>query len=156
LHLNLFCLSNKNILYLLLILPKILLFLQKIIIMNFPAELKYTKDHEWIKVEGDVAIVGITEFAQRELGDIVYVDINTVGSDVTEGDVFGTIEAVKTVSDLFMPVNGKVLEINAALDTNPELVNSDPYGEGWMVKISITGGADTLLSADDYKSLIGE
>ncbi len=155
-HLNLFCLSNKNILYLLLILPKILLFLQKIIIMNFPAELKYTKDHEWIKVEGDVAIVGITEFAQRELGDIVYVDINTVGSDVTEGDVFGTIEAVKTVSDLFMPVNGKVLEINAALDTNPELVNSDPYGEGWMVKISITGGADTLLSADDYKSLIGE
>lgn len=139
-----------------LILPKILLFLQKIIIMNFPAELKYTKDHEWIKVEGDVAIVGITEFAQRELGDIVYVDINTVGSDVTEGDVFGTIEAVKTVSDLFMPVNGKVLEINAALDTNPELVNSDPYGEGWMVKISITGGAESLLSADDYKSLIGE
>jgi len=124
--------------------------------MNFPAELKYTKDHEWIKVEGDVAIVGITEFAQRELGDIVYVDINTVGSDVTEGDVFGTIEAVKTVSDLFMPVNGKVLEINAALDTNPELVNSDPYGEGWMVKISITGGAESLLSADDYKSLIGE
>jgi glycine cleavage system H protein len=142
--------------FLFLNLPKILLFLQKIIIMNFPAELKYTKDHEWIRVEGDVAIVGITEFAQRELGDIVYVDINTVGSDVTEGDVFGTIEAVKTVSDLFMPVNGKVLEINAALDTNPELVNSDPYGEGWMVKISITGGAESLLSADDYKSLIGE
>ena len=124
--------------------------------MNFPAELKYTKDHEWIRVEGDVAIVGITEFAQRELGDIVYVDINTVGSDVTEGDVFGTIEAVKTVSDLFMPVNGKVLEINAALDANPELVNSDPYGDGWMVKISIADGIESLLSADDYKSLIGE
>jgi glycine cleavage system H protein len=124
--------------------------------MNFPAELKYTKDHEWIRVEGDVAIVGITEFAQHELGDIVYVDINTVGSDVTEGEVFGTIEAVKTVSDLFMPVNGKVLEINAALDANPELVNSDPYGEGWMVKISIADGAESLLSADDYKSLIGE
>ena len=124
--------------------------------MIFPAELKYTKDHEWIRVEGDVAIVGITEFAQRELGDIVYVDINTVGNDVTEGDVFGTIEAVKTVSDLFMPVNGKVLEINAALDANPELVNSDPYGDGWMVKISITDGAESLLSADDYKSLIGE
>lgn len=123
--------------------------------MNFPAELKYTKDHEWIKIEGDQAVVGITEFAQRELGDIVYVDINTVGSEVAEGEVFGTIEAVKTVSDLFMPVKGSVLEVNAALDANPELVNSDPYGEGWMVKISLSAGANGLLSADDYKSLIG-
>ena len=123
--------------------------------MNFPAELKYTKDHEWIKIEGDQAVVGITEFAQRELGDIVYVDINSVGSEVAEGDVFGTIEAVKTVSDLFMPVKGSVLEVNPALDANPELVNSDPYGEGWMVKISLSENTDGLLSADDYKSLIG-
>lgn len=123
--------------------------------MNFPAELKYTKDHEWIRIEGDQAVVGITEFAQRELGDIVYVDINTVGSEVAEGDVFGTVEAVKTVSDLFMPLSGTVLEINAGLDANPELVNSDPYGEGWMVKISLSQGAEGLLSADDYKSLIG-
>lgn len=123
--------------------------------MNFPAELKYTKDHEWVRVEGDVAFVGITEFAQRELGDIVYIDISTVGQNVNEGDVFGTVEAVKTVSDLFMPISGNVLEVNAALDANPELVNTDPYGEGWMVKISISDSANALLSADDYKSLIG-
>lgn len=123
--------------------------------MNFPAELKYTKDHEWVRVEGDVAFVGITEFAQRELGDIVYIDINTVGQSVNEGDVFGTVEAVKTVSDLFMPVSGDVLEVNAALDANPELVNTDPYGEGWMVKISVSDNGSGLLSADDYKSLIG-
>jgi glycine cleavage system H protein len=124
--------------------------------MNFPVELKYTKDHEWVRVEGDVAFVGITEFAQRELGDIVYVDINTVGSEVSEGDVFGTVEAVKTVSDLFMPVTGTVLEINAALDANPEMVNQDPYGDGWMVKIALDPIAvDVLLSADDYKALIG-
>lgn len=123
--------------------------------MNFPAELKYTKDHEWIRVEGNEAYVGVTEFAQRELGDIVYVDINTVGKEVAEGDVFGTVEAVKTVSDLFMPLAGTVLEVNAALDANPELVNSDPYGEGWMVKISLAQSADELLSADDYKILIG-
>nr|MBC7612414.1 glycine cleavage system protein GcvH [Pseudopedobacter sp.] len=123
--------------------------------MNFPAELKYTKDHEWIKIEGDQAVVGITEFAQRELGDIVYVDINTIGNEVAEGEVFGTIEAVKTVSDLFMPVKGSVVEVNANLDANPELVNSDPYGEGWMVKISLAEGTEGLLSADDYKSLIG-
>ncbi|MBD3748411.1 MAG: glycine cleavage system protein GcvH [Sphingobacteriales bacterium] len=123
--------------------------------MNFPAELKYTKDHEWVRVEGDVAFVGITAFAQRELGDIVYIDINTLGQSVNEGDVFGTVEAVKTVSDLFMPISGNVLEINAALDANPELVNTDPYGEGWMVKISVSGSGSALLSADDYKSLIG-
>ena len=123
--------------------------------MNFPAELKYTKDHEWVRVEGDVAFVGITEFAQRELGDIVYIDINTVGQNVNEGDVFGTVEAVKTVSDLFMPVSGNILEVNADLDANPELVNTDPYGEGWMVKISVSDSGSALLSADDYKSLIG-
>jgi glycine cleavage system H protein len=123
--------------------------------MNFPAELKYTKDHEWIRVEGDVAIVGVTEFAQHELGDIVYVDINTIGDEVAEGDVFGTIEAVKTVSDLFMPISGKVLEVNTGLDANPELVNQDPYGDGWIVKINITNTDASLLSADDYKALIG-
>nr|WP_294896490.1 glycine cleavage system protein GcvH [uncultured Pedobacter sp.] len=124
--------------------------------MNFPAELKYTKDHEWIKVEGNEAYVGITAFAQRELGDIVYIDINTLGTEVKEGDVFGTVEAVKTVSDLFMPLTGTVLEINNKLDANPELVNQDPYGDGWMVKVKFTGSADGLLSADDYKALIGQ
>lgn len=123
--------------------------------MNFPAELKYTKDHEWIKVEGNEAFIGITAFAQRELGDIVYIDINTLGTEVNEGDVFGTVEAVKTVSDLFMPLTGTVLEINDKLDANPELVNQDPYGDGWMVKISFTGTTDSLLGADEYKSLIG-
>lgn len=124
--------------------------------MNFPVELKYTKDHEWIRVEGDIAFVGITEFAQRELGDIVYVDINTIGSEVAEGEIFGTIEAVKTVSDLFMPVTGTLLEVNAALDANPEMVNQAPYTDGWMVKISLdTAAVDALLSADDYKALIG-
>lgn len=125
--------------------------------MEFPAELKYTKDHEWIKVEGDQAIIGITEFAQGELGDIVYVDINTVGEEVAKEGVFGTIEAVKTVSDLFIPVTGTVSEVNPALDSQPELVNSDPYGEGWIVKITPADMADIdgLLSADEYKSLVG-
>jgi glycine cleavage system H protein len=124
--------------------------------MNFPAELKYTKDHEWVKIEGDVATVGITDFAQRELGDIVYIDINTIGSDVAEGDVFGTVEAVKTVSDLFMPLSGKVLEVNAQLDANPELVNQDPYGDGWMVKISLSQtDSEGLLSSDAYQALVG-
>jgi glycine cleavage system H protein len=124
--------------------------------MNFPTELKYTKDHEWIRVEGDIAYVGITEFAQRELGDIVYVDINTVGNEVAEGEVFGTVEAVKTVSDLFMPVSGTILEVNAALDANPEMVNQAPYTDGWMVKIALDPAAiEALLSADDYKGLIG-
>ena len=125
--------------------------------MNFPAELKYTKDHEWIRVEGDVAYIGITEFAQRELGDIVYIDINTVGRDVEQDAVFGTVEAVKTVSDLFMPVTGTITEINPALDKQPELVNSDPYGKGWMVKLTITDTAalNELLDADGYASLTG-
>jgi glycine cleavage system H protein len=125
--------------------------------MNFPAELKYTKDHEWIKVEGNVATVGITEFAQSELGDIVYVDVTSLGKEVGKDDVFGTVEAVKTVSDLFMPVAGTVTEVNPALNNQPELVNSDPYGEGWMVKITLANPADAeeLLSADDYKTVIG-
>ena len=125
--------------------------------MNFPSELKYTKDHEWVKVEGNEAYVGITDFAQRELGDIVYIDINTVGEQVTKDDVFGTVEAVKTVSDLFMPVTATVLEVNAALNDNPELVNSDPYGQGWMVKVSLADVADVeaLLDADAYKALVG-
>ena len=125
--------------------------------MNFPLELKYTKDHEWVKVEGNEAYVGITDFAQRELGDIVYIDINTVGDEVSKDDVFGTVEAVKTVSDLFMPVTATVLEINAALNDNPELVNSDPYGQGWMVKVSLADSAevDGLLDAEAYKALVG-
>lgn len=125
--------------------------------MNFPSELKYTKDHEWVKVEGNEAFIGITDFAQRELGDIVYIDINTVGDEVGKDEVFGTVEAVKTVSDLFMPVTGTVLEINAALNDNPELVNSDPYGQGWMVKVTIADASQVegLLSADGYKALVG-
>lgn len=126
--------------------------------MNFPANLKYTKDHEWIRIEGDIAYIGITEFAQSELGDIVYVDINTVGQEVQSGDIFGTVEAVKTVSDLFLPLSGKVLEFNSQLESEPELVNSDPYGNGWMIKSTITNAAEIqeLLSADDYKKLIGK
>jgi glycine cleavage system H protein len=125
--------------------------------MNFPAELKYTSDHEWIKIEGNEAYIGITEFAQGELGDIVYIDINTVGQEVTKEAVFGTVEAVKTVSDLFMPLTGPILEVNKLLDSQPELVNSDPYGDGWMVKISINdiAEADGLLTADAYKGVIG-
>ena len=125
--------------------------------MNIPAELKYTKDHEWVRVEGNTAYIGITDFAQRELGDIVYVDINSVGKTVNKEEVFGTVEAVKTVSDLYMPVSGEVLEVNANLDANPELVNSDPYGDGWMVKINLSNAADvdSLLSADDYQGVIG-
>jgi glycine cleavage system H protein len=125
--------------------------------MNFPAELKYTSDHEWIKIEGNEAYIGITEFAQGELGDIVYIDINTVGQEIAKESVFGTVEAVKTVSDLFMPLTGTILEVNKLLDSQPELVNSDPYGDGWMVKISINdiAEADALLSADAYKGVIG-
>jgi len=125
--------------------------------MNFPSELKYTKDHEWIRIEGNTAIIGITEFAQRELGDIVYVDINTVGKEVAQEEVFGTVEAVKTVSDLFMPITGTVSQVNDKLDANPELVNQDPYGDGWMVKVEISDASqvDGLLSAEDYKAQIG-
>jgi glycine cleavage system H protein len=126
--------------------------------MNFPAELKYTSDHEWIRIEGDEAYIGITEFAQGELGDIVYIDINTVGQDVTKESVFGTVEAVKTVSDLFMPIDGTIMEVNKQLDSQPELVNTDPYGDGWMVKIKISNPADVekLLDADAYKGVIGQ
>ncbi|ACU06021.1 MULTISPECIES: glycine cleavage system protein GcvH [Pedobacter] len=125
--------------------------------MNFPSELKYTKDHEWVKIEGNEAFIGITDFAQRELGDIVYIDINTVGDEVAKDDVFGTVEAVKTVSDLFMPLTGTILEVNAALNDNPELVNTDPYGQGWMVKVTVSDAAQAegLLTADAYKALVG-
>ncbi|HEX3384451.1 MAG TPA: glycine cleavage system protein GcvH [Mucilaginibacter sp.] len=125
--------------------------------MNFPAELRYTKDHEWVKIEGDTATIGITEFAQRELGDIVYVDITSVGKEVAKEEVFGTVEAVKTVSDLFMPVTGTVTEVNSGLDAQPELVNTDPYGDGWMVKITVKDVSEVsgLLSAEAYQSLIG-
>lgn len=124
--------------------------------MNIPADLKYTKDHEWVKIEGNTATIGITDFAQGELGDIVYVDINSVGQTVNQGEVFGTVEAVKTVSDLYMPVTGKVLEVNPALDASPEKVNEDAYGEGWMIKIEVSGTASDLLTADQYKELIGK
>lgn len=124
--------------------------------MNFPAELKYTKDHEWVRIEGTEAYVGITDFAQRELGDIVYIDINTLGQEVQKNEIFGTVEAVKTVSDLFIPITGTILEINSKLDSTPELVNQDPYGEGWLVKISVNASeVGDLLSADDYKTQIG-
>ena len=125
--------------------------------MTFPAELKYTKDHEWIRFEGDdTAVVGVTDFAQKELGDIVYVDITTVGQTIEEGEIFGSVEAVKTVSDLFIPVSGEILEFNEELESAPELVNDDPYGKGWMVRIKITGFTDSLFSLKAYKELIGE
>lgn len=124
--------------------------------MNIPEGLLYTKDHEWVKIQGDTALIGITDFAQSELGDIVYVDINSVGQDVAEHEIFGTVEAVKTVSDLYMPVAGKVLEVNPALDGNPEKVNEDPYGDGWMIKVQLSGSTDGLLSAAKYKELIGQ
>ena len=125
--------------------------------MNFPSELKYTKDHEWVRVEGNVATIGITDFAQKELGDIVYVDVTTLDETVAKEEIFGSVEAVKTVSDLFMPITGKVLEINSDIDSNPESVNTDPYGNGWMIKISVDNEAELadLLSSDDYKTLIG-
>lgn len=124
--------------------------------MNIPSELKYTKDHEWVKVENGVATIGITDFAQGELGDIVYVDVDTLDDTVEEGDVFGSVEAVKTVSDLFMPLSGEVIEFNEALEDAPELVNTDPYGEGWMIKITISDDSqiEALLDAAAYKTLI--
>ncbi|HKK63803.1 MAG TPA: glycine cleavage system protein GcvH [Bacteroidales bacterium] len=125
--------------------------------MNVPSNLKYTKDHEWVLIEGDTATVGVTDFAQGELGDVVFVEIETEGEALSSGDTFGTIEAVKTVSDLFMPLGGEIAEVNDKLEETPEIVNSDPYGEGWMVKIKIDDAAEAndLLSADDYKELIG-
>lgn len=126
--------------------------------MNFPENLKYSTDHEWIRVEGDVAYIGISDFAQSELGEIVFVDIDSEGETVDSGEVFGSIEAVKTVSDLVMPVSGEVLEVNEELEDAPELVNEDPYGKGWIIKISITDASelDNLLSSDDYKAEIGQ
>lgn len=125
--------------------------------MNFPENLKYTKDHEWIRVEGNVAYIGITDFAQGELGDIVYVEIETEGEELAHEQIFGTVEAVKTVSDLFMPVSGKVLEVNPGLQTNPESVNKDPYGQGWMIKVEMKDASEVnnLLNVADYKTLIG-
>jgi glycine cleavage system H protein len=125
--------------------------------MNIPAELKYTKDHEWIRVEGDLATIGITDFAQSELGDIVYVEIETVGENLEKEEVFGTIEAVKTVSDLFMPISGEILEFNENLESNPEVVNTDPYNDGWMIKLKISDSSelDGLMSAAEYQNLIG-
>ena len=124
--------------------------------MNFPDNLRYTKDHEWVKIDGDTATVGITHFAQNELGDIVYVEVDTVGDTLNHGDVFGTVEAVKTVSDLFMPVSGEILELNSALDAAPEHVNKDAYGDGWMIKIKLSNPSevDGLLSAADYQKLV--
>lgn len=125
--------------------------------MNIPANLKYTKDHEWVSIDGDIATVGITDFAQKELGDIVYVEVETLGQTLAKEEVFGTVEAVKTVSDLFLPLSGEIVEFNEELETTPEDVNTDPYGKGWMVKVKISdlSEVDSLLSADDYKALIG-
>jgi len=125
--------------------------------MTIPSELKYTKDHEWIRLEGDIATIGITAFAQSELGDIVYIEIETIGETIEKEAVFGTVEAVKTVSDLFMPLTGEVLELNPRLESEPELVNKDPYGDGWMVKVKVSdlSSVSELLSAETYKDLIG-
>jgi glycine cleavage system H protein len=125
--------------------------------MNFPADLRYTKEHEWIKLEGDIATVGITDFAQSELGDIVYVEIETVGQTLAQDEIFGSVEAVKTVSDLFLPIAGEILEVNDALNNTPELVNSDPFGEGWMIKMKVSDVADVeaLMDVDTYKAHTG-
>lgn len=125
--------------------------------MNIPSELKYTKDHEWVRVEGDIAVIGITDFAQGELGDIVFVDISTQGETLNQHDVFGTVEAVKTVSDLFMPLSGEILEVNADLDGSPEKINSEPYHGGWMVKVKMTNSAELegLMSSSDYAAMVG-
>ena len=125
--------------------------------MNIPTELKYTKDHEWVKIEGDMATIGITDFAQSELGDIVYVEVETLDETLEAEEIFGTVEAVKTVSDLFLPLSGEITEFNESLEDEPEKVNNDPYGDGWMIKIKCTdlSQIDELMSADDYKTLIG-
>ena len=125
--------------------------------MNIPANLKYTKDHEWIALDGSIATIGITDFAQKELGDIVYVEVETLDQSLEKDEVFGTVEAVKTVSDLFLPVAGEIIEFNDTLESNPEIVNTDPYGAGWMVKVKVANSADIneLLSSEDYKALIG-
>jgi glycine cleavage system H protein len=123
--------------------------------MNIPEDLKYTKEHEWIKIEGNVGTVGVTDYAQGELGDIIYVDVTSIGNEINAGDTFGTIEAVKTVSDMYAPANGKVTEFNSKVNDNPAIVNQDPYGEGWLVKMEISGGTEGLLSAEEYKNLVG-
>ena len=125
--------------------------------MNTPSELKYTKDHEWVLVDGDVATIGITDFAQKELGDIVYVEVETLDQTLERDEIFGTVEAVKTVSDLFLPLSGEIIEFNDSLESDPEKVNSDPYGDGWMVKVKISDASEinALLSSEDYKALIG-
>ena len=125
--------------------------------MNIPEELKYTEEHEWIRLEGNIATIGITDFAQSELGDIVYIEVDTLDSEINSNDVFGTVEAVKTVSDLFMPLNGKVIEVNSSLEDNPEVVNDDPYGDGWIIKIEVSNPSDidALMSSEEYKNLIG-
>ncbi|MDA0885669.1 MAG: glycine cleavage system protein GcvH [Bacteroidetes bacterium] len=125
--------------------------------MNVPEELRYTQEHEWVKLDGNIATVGITDFAQSELGDIVYLEIDTLGAEINSNDVFGTVEAVKTVSDLFMPVNGKVIDVNPSLEDNPEVVNDDPYGEGWIIKVEVSNPSDidNLMSYEEYKNLIG-
>lgn len=125
--------------------------------MSIPANLKYTKEHEWLRVEGDSAFIGITDFAQSELGEIVFVEVETIGETLGAGDVFGTVEAVKTVSELFLPVGGEIVEFNEALESTPELINDDPYGKGWIVKINITDASesDSLLTADEYQTLLG-
>lgn len=125
--------------------------------MNFPKDLKYTEDHEWVKIDGDIATIGITEFAAGELGDIVYLEVETIGDTLSSGEIFGSVEAVKTVSDLFMPVTGEILELNEALEDTPELVNESPYEEGWMIKVKLTEDiSDSLLSAEQYTELIGK
>ncbi|HEY3250786.1 MAG TPA: glycine cleavage system protein GcvH [Ignavibacteria bacterium] len=125
--------------------------------MNIPDNLKYTKDHEWVRVEGSTGVVGITDYAQGELGDIIYLDVTTIGETVKQGDTFGTIEAVKTVSDCYAPISGKITEFNSAINDNPAVVNQDPYGEGWIIKMEIANplDIDSLLSAEDYKNLVG-
>lgn len=135
----------------------LLIFAVKSFIMSYPANLRYTKDHEWISLEGDTATIGITDFAQRELGDIVYVEVETIGKTLPAGAVFGTVEAVKTVSDLFLPVSGTILELNSELGNSPELVNSDPYGKGWMIKMKVDNPADVsaLLDAAGYEAVVG-
>ena len=124
--------------------------------MNFPSNLRYTKDHEWVSLSGNIATVGITDFAQRELGDIVYVDIDTVGKELSAETIFGTVESVKTVSDLFLPLTGKILEVNPLLNSNPELVNTDPYGDGWMIKVEVAdeAGFNNLMSAEAYSETV--
>ena len=127
------------------------------IAMNIPQELKYTNDHEWVRMDGDVATVGVTDFAQGELGDIVYVEVDTLDEELSKEEVFGTVEAVKTVSDLFMPISGEVIEFNEALETNPEKINEDPYGDGWIIKIKVSDSSemDALLSAENYSNAVG-